>query len=215
MFIFLFITTFIGAYNLFSDLKKREIMMEFEHIAEILKDGGGLDLLKLVLFSPFSTIFIFILLIISLFGYFSGNPNGNLYYIIFLGVLLLITNIIQIGISIESLNLVYILFLPVVLILLSFLFILVGIYNINTNGENESIPYSQLDKNSAYYKLALILDISLLIIFLTYFVLFYTQKDKNMQYQLYSVTILLYCISCGVVFMASNVLQKKFLGKTT
>ena len=161
--IFLFIVTFIGGYNLFSDLRRREIFMEFKPISDAFEDGAGLDLLKLILFSPFSTVIVFTFLIIALFGYFTGHPTANVSYIIFLGVLLFITNMVQIGISMNDVRLSNVLILPILMTLISLVFVLIEIYNINTSttGKQEPMPYSQLDPMSVYYKIAMILEISL------------------------------------------------------
>ena len=216
MIIFLFIVTFISGYNLFIDLKKRDLFFEFEPIADIFKDGAGLELIKLALFSPFTTAFLFILVMIELFGYVTNYATANVSYIIFLGVLLFITNMIQVGINIKCVKLAYIILLPILLILVSLMFILIGIYNIykNSTGKDDPMPYAQLDpKNSIYYKIILILEISIIIFFLIYFVLFYTKGDKNMQFQLYVITCLIYLLSGGIMYLSSNVLKKKFLNK--
>lgn len=213
--IFLFVVTFIGGYNLFSDLSRREIFMEFKPISDAFEDGAGLDLLKLILFSPFSTVIVFTFLIIALFGYFTGHPTANVSYIIFLGVLLFITNMVQIGISMNDVRLSNVLILPILMTLISLVFVLIEIYNINTSttGKQEPMPYSQLDQMSIYYKIAMILEILLLAGFIGYFVLFYTKGDKTMQYQLYTVLLMLYGISGGMVYITSQVFNKKFLGK--
>jgi len=207
--IFLFIVTFIGGYNLFSDLKAREIYMEFTPIIDLFKDGSGLDLLKLALFSPFTTVFIFIMLIIELFGYLSKKATASISYIVFLGVLLFITNIVQIGINLKNIKLSYVLIMPILMTIISLLLVLIEIYNVNTNrqGNREPLPYSQLDPMSIYYKMIMILEIFILSIFISYFVIFYTKGDKNMQYQLYTILLFLYGISGGMIYISSRVLS--------
>lgn len=215
--IFLFISIFIGGYNLFSDLNKQEIFMEFEPIMDIFEANAGLDLLKLILFSPFTTIFIFILLIVVLFAYLNNHPSTNLSYIIFLAIILFTTNIVQIGTNIKDIRLSNVLILPIFMMLISLLFVLIEIYNINTSstGKQEFIPYSKLNPNSIYYKTAIILELLILGLFLGYFVLFYTKGDKNMQYQLYIVLLILYGISGSMVYMSSQLFNKKFLAKVS
>lgn len=214
--IFVFILTFIGGYNLISDLSRRELFLEFEPFMEIFKAGSGFDLVKLLLFSPFTTAFILILFIISLFNYFTGEKTSNIYHIVLFTLLLFITNIAQIGIKYKNIKLAYILIPTILLLLFSITFVLIGIYNTSTYsiGKTESIPYSQLDSNSVYYKIMMIFYILIFALFFIYFVIFYTKGDKNMQYQLYSIVLLLYGISCSMIFISSNILKIKFLGKT-
>lgn len=216
--IFLFIVTFLGGYNLFMDMRTRDIFFEFEPIMDVFKDGSGLDLIKLALFSPFSSLFVFILLIIALFGYFNGNTSSNVSYIAFLGGLLFMINMIQMGMSVKTVRLAYVFILPILMILISLVFVLIGIYNIyrNSTGKTDPIPYSQLDsKNSNYYKAMFIIEIMIMVLFLSYFVLFYTNGDKNMQFQLYTMVLIVYALSFGMVTLSSNVLSKKFLGNVS
>lgn len=214
--IFLFIVSFIGGYNLISDLSRRKLFFEFEPFMEIFKAGSGFDLVKLLLFSPFTTAFILILFIMALINYFTGGKTSNIYHIIALTLLLFITNILQIGIKYKNIKLAYILIPPILLLLFSIAFILIGIYNTNTylTGKIDPIPYSQLDSTSIYYKIMMIFYILIFALFFIYFVIFYTEGDKNMQYQLYSIVLLLYGISSGMIYISSNILKTKFLAKT-
>ena len=218
--IFLFIVTFLCGYNLFMDLKKLNLFFEFEPIIDVFKDGAGLELVKIVLFSPFTSLFLFVLLMLTLFKKFSGDTSTNILYIAFLGGLLFITNMIQIGINMKNVSLSYIFMLPILMTLISLVFVLIGIYNIyrNSTGKTDPIPYSQLDpKYGGYYKITFIIEILIIALFLSYFVLFYPTKggDKNMQFQLYTVVFISYLLSLCAVIFSSNVLNKKFLGNVS
>ena len=212
--IFIFMATFIGSYNLYSDLNRRNIFIEFGPIIELLKDGGGLDLIKLLLFSPIITVIIFMFLVIALFGYITQHPGANISYIIFLGVLLFITNMVQIGINMKDVKLSKVLIIPILSTLISVLFVLIGIFNTNTktSGKQDPLPYSRLDPTGGiFFKIAMILEITILCLFLAYFTLFYTKGDKNMQFQLYTVLFLLYGLSGVMIYTSNRVLHKKFL----
>ena len=211
--IFLFIFSFIAGYNFIVDLKEGNFQLDFAPLQELFKDDGGMDLIKFMMFSPITTLFLFILLVVVIVAYVSDKSN-QLYidYIIILTVLLFVTNFIQIGLKTIKIYLAAIFAVPVLMILLSILFVVITIYNINANSKNseETTPFSELFKDSLTFKILLMVDIFVILSFMSYFVLFYKVGEKNIQYQLYAATAVVYVISSFIMYISSGYLKKKF-----
>lgn len=217
IYIFLFILTVISGFNTLLDIRKKDMVMNFKPIEELFDSGNGLDLIKAIFFSPFTTIVIFIFFIFYLITYLSGKTKVNQSFIFIMALLLFVINMVQMGISIGKVNIIYIFMIPIIIIILSLLFITISIYKLNNNstGNTDILPFSQTDpKNSDVYRLSLIIDVCLIICFMIYFVLFYSdENDKKLQYQLYTVIPLIYGISAYNIYISSNILNKKYLGK--
>jgi hypothetical protein len=211
--IFLFILTLIAGFNLIMDLKRNKMYLTFAPLEELFKNDGGLDLIKLLLFSPITTMLLFIVFIYVLINYINGQPDFNLNYVIFLSVLLFTTNALQMGATIQSINIAWVFAIPYILIILSILFVIIVIYNINANttGKNDPIPLSKFDENGFLFDISMIITVSIIALFLTYFVLFYETENKTLQFQLYTIIPIIYGGSAYMTYLSSILLEKKFL----
>ena len=213
--IFLFIFSFIAGYNFIIDLKDGGYLMNFAPLQELFKDDGGMDIIKFMAFSPITTLFLFVLLIVVVVAYVSNKNQLYLDYIIGLSILLFVTNFIQVVLKATKFYLAWVFSIPVLMILLSILFVVITIYNINANNTNtmDAMPFSQLFSTSLIFKILLMLDIFIILLFMSYFVLFYKEGEKNIQFQLYAATGVVYAISGFMIYLSSAYLKKKFVNK--